>query len=212
MSQDVSHHSTTQPAQEPHSDARRWSGTEPLTCTVRTGRTRRHDSIGLGVKGSWVQIPPSRHTAVPTFRRPDIRRPDTPPSRQPPSRQTDRAACEGITAGQRLGSIPDHQSHGDHTAWSWVSLHPERVYGLVTVSGYNIQNISSALEPIAPELEHTYWYQYYFHSERGRRGLDRHRDELCNSFGAHGRRHGLVRLPRLRQALRACITPTLSMS
>ncbi len=68
---------------------------------------------------------------------------------------------------------------GGRAACIVAALHPERVHGLVTVSGYNIQNISSALEPIAPELERTYWYQYYFHSERGRRGLYRHRDELC---------------------------------
>jgi pimeloyl-ACP methyl ester carboxylesterase len=56
---------------------------------------------------------------------------------------------------------------------------PERVLGLVTVDGYNIQDIARATEPAPAELERTYWYQYYFHSERGRRGLDRNRDELC---------------------------------
>jgi len=55
----------------------------------------------------------------------------------------------------------------------------ERVLGLVTVGGYNVQDIAHANEPAAPEWERTYWYQYYFHGERGRRGLDRNRDELC---------------------------------
>src|SRR5262245_41089694 len=61
-----------------------------------------------------------------------------------------------------------------------VAAHaPERVLGLVTVSGYNIQDIAGAMEPADPESERTYWYQFYFHSERGRRGLDRNRDSLC---------------------------------
>jgi pimeloyl-ACP methyl ester carboxylesterase len=59
------------------------------------------------------------------------------------------------------------------------ALHPSRVTGLVTVGGYNIFNPAFALEPARPEWERTYWYQYYFHSERGRRGLERNRDELC---------------------------------
>jgi pimeloyl-ACP methyl ester carboxylesterase len=53
------------------------------------------------------------------------------------------------------------------------------VHGLVSVDGYNVQNIAYSGEPTKPEWEATYWYQYYFHSERGRRGLDLNRDELC---------------------------------
>ena len=30
-----------------------------------------------------------------------------------------------------------------------------------------------------PEQEHRYWYQYYFHTERGRAGLEPDRRELC---------------------------------
>lgn len=56
---------------------------------------------------------------------------------------------------------------------------PERVTGLVTVGGYNIQHIGSANEPLPPELEQLYWYQYYFHSERGAKGLTKYRKELC---------------------------------
>ena len=47
------------------------------------------------------------------------------------------------------------------------------------VGGYNIQAIARAMEPHEPEAEHRFWYQYYFHSERGRRGLDRNRTALC---------------------------------
>jgi len=60
-----------------------------------------------------------------------------------------------------------------------AALRPERIAGLVSVDGYNIQNLAYADEPSAPEWERTYWYQYYFHSKRGRLGLERNRDELC---------------------------------
>jgi len=68
---------------------------------------------------------------------------------------------------------------GGRAACIVAATAPERVRGLVTVGGYNIQDIARANEPTAPEWESTYWYQYYFHGERGRRGLDRNRDELC---------------------------------
>jgi pimeloyl-ACP methyl ester carboxylesterase len=68
---------------------------------------------------------------------------------------------------------------GGRAACIVAALHPERVVGLVSVDGYNVQNLAHAGEPSAPEWERTYWYQYYFHSERGRRGLERNRDELC---------------------------------
>ena len=52
-----------------------------------------------------------------------------------------------------------------------AALWPERVIGLVSGNSYNIQDIARSGEPAAPEAEAAYWYQYYFHSERGRRGL-----------------------------------------
>ncbi|MEV7046412.1 alpha/beta hydrolase [Amycolatopsis sp. NPDC051061] len=69
---------------------------------------------------------------------------------------------------------------GGRAACITAALHPERVRGLVTVDGYNIQDIAAANEPTRPEWEQTFWYQFYFHSERGRRGLERNREELCS--------------------------------
>ena len=46
-------------------------------------------------------------------------------------------------------------------------------------NGYNIQNIPQALYPEDPETEYRYWYQYYFHGERGRAGLASNRDSFC---------------------------------
>jgi pimeloyl-ACP methyl ester carboxylesterase len=59
------------------------------------------------------------------------------------------------------------------------ALFPERIIGLVSMAGYNIQNIAKYSEPVAPEIEMLNWYQFYFHSERGRLGLTRYRKELC---------------------------------
>jgi pimeloyl-ACP methyl ester carboxylesterase len=59
------------------------------------------------------------------------------------------------------------------------ALWPERVRGLVTVNAYNLQNIPAAMRPAAPEQEHRLWYQYYFHNERGRAGLEQNRGPFC---------------------------------
>ena len=52
-----------------------------------------------------------------------------------------------------------------------AALWPERVEALVSGNSYNIQNIARAMEPASPREEAALWYQYYFHNERGRRGL-----------------------------------------
>ena len=68
---------------------------------------------------------------------------------------------------------------GGRAACIVAALWPERVRGLVSGCGYNIQDIPSSIEPQAPEQEVRLWYQYYFQSERGRAGLEQNRDELC---------------------------------
>lgn len=68
---------------------------------------------------------------------------------------------------------------GGRAACIVAALYPDRVRGLVSVAGYNIQNIAKYAEPAAPEIERLNWYQYYFHSERGRLGLTKYRKELC---------------------------------
>lgn len=60
-----------------------------------------------------------------------------------------------------------------------AALWPERCMGLVSLNSYNIQHIASAMTPAAPQNELRYWYQYYFHGERGRAGLQANRAELC---------------------------------
>lgn len=68
---------------------------------------------------------------------------------------------------------------GGRAACVVSALWPERVRGLVTCNGYNIQNIAASGAPADPEQEMRLWYQYYFHLARGREGLDRNRFALC---------------------------------
>ena len=60
---------------------------------------------------------------------------------------------------------------GGRAACVVAALWPERCRALVSFNSYNIQNIATALTPDSPSNEHRLWYQYYFHSERGRAGL-----------------------------------------
>ncbi|MDX2205197.1 MAG: alpha/beta hydrolase [Hyphomicrobiaceae bacterium] len=68
---------------------------------------------------------------------------------------------------------------GGRAACIVAALWPERVEALVTGNSYNIHNVPRSWEPQAAELEASLWYQYYFHSERGRRGLARNRREIA---------------------------------
>lgn len=68
---------------------------------------------------------------------------------------------------------------GGRAACIAAALWPERVQGLVTGAGYNIQDIVEAMAPQPPEIEQRLWYQYYFHGERGRAGLECFRVEFC---------------------------------
>jgi len=60
-----------------------------------------------------------------------------------------------------------------------AALWPERVKGLVTIGGYNIQDIAKSVQPVTAEQEHRLWYQYYFHSVRGEAGLRHDRRDVC---------------------------------
>lgn len=70
---------------------------------------------------------------------------------------------------------------GGRAACIVSALWPERVRGLVSCGGdgYNVHDIAGSSHPQAPEYELRYWYQFYFHSERGRNGLDQNRSALC---------------------------------
>jgi pimeloyl-ACP methyl ester carboxylesterase len=76
-----------------------------------------------------------------------------------------RAALAGYDWGGRAACIVS-------------ALWPDRVRCLVSGNAYNIQDIPNSGKPAAPEQEHRFWYQYYFHTERGRAGLAQNRREF----------------------------------
>ena len=67
---------------------------------------------------------------------------------------------------------------GGRAACILAALYPDRVRCLVTGHGYNIHDIAAMALPEVPVAEHRLWYQYYFHSPRGRAGLAAHRGEM----------------------------------
>ena len=60
---------------------------------------------------------------------------------------------------------------GGRAACVVAALYPERCLGLISCNGYNIQDIKNSAKPSNPNTEQKLWYQYFFHSERGRLGL-----------------------------------------
>jgi len=67
---------------------------------------------------------------------------------------------------------------GGRAACIVAALWPGRVRCLVSGGGYNIQDIASFALPESPETEYRNWYQFYFHTPRGRAGLAENRREL----------------------------------
>jgi pimeloyl-ACP methyl ester carboxylesterase len=67
---------------------------------------------------------------------------------------------------------------GGRAACVVAALWPERVSGLVAITGYGIQNIPAAGRPASADQEFRYWYQWYFHTDRGRAGLETNSAEI----------------------------------
>ncbi|MFF4397425.1 alpha/beta fold hydrolase [Streptomyces sp. NPDC001480] len=61
---------------------------------------------------------------------------------------------------------------GSRTADIIAALWPERVKALVSTSGYLITDRKAQLEPAAPAVEHNWWYQWYFATERGKKAME----------------------------------------
>ncbi len=104
------------------------------------------------------------------------------------SSDTPRSGQQGVLAGDLLALLDSLEiskavlagyDWGGRAACIAAALWPDRVRALVSVGGYNIHDIPRSVEPQNPENEYRYWYQYYFHSERGRAGLSKNRREFC---------------------------------
>lgn len=65
-----------------------------------------------------------------------------------------------------LGGFDWGARNADIVAAIW----PERVKALVAVSGYIIVNLEANQQPLSPQAELGWWYQYYFSTDRGMRG------------------------------------------
>ncbi len=68
---------------------------------------------------------------------------------------------------------------GARTADIVAALWPQRVKGLVAVSGYLIGSQDAGRHPLAPAAERQWWYQFYFATERGQAGYDAHRRDFA---------------------------------
>jgi len=59
-----------------------------------------------------------------------------------------------------------------------AALWPDRCQALVSVSGYLIGSQAANEAPLPPRAEYTWWYQYYFATERGRAGYGTYRRDF----------------------------------
>ena len=67
---------------------------------------------------------------------------------------------------------------GARTADVVAALSPERVKGLVSVSGYLIGSQASGKQPLPPAAEYQWWYQFYFATPRGELGYAQNRHDF----------------------------------
>lgn len=68
---------------------------------------------------------------------------------------------------------------GSRAAACVATLWPERCSGLVLVSGYLISGQDTGRIPLSPAAELSWWYQFYFATDRGRHGYAEFRHEFA---------------------------------
>jgi pimeloyl-ACP methyl ester carboxylesterase len=79
---------------------------------------------------------------------------------------------------------------GGRAACVVAALWPERVTALVSIGGYNIQNIARSGEPAAPDREYRLWYQWYFIPSAAAPGWLRTASRCAGCYGSCGRPTG----------------------
>lgn len=104
------------------------------------------------------------------------------------SAETPRSGQQGVLAHDLLAfmdaleiqsAVLAGYDWGGRAACIVSALWPERARALISGGGYNIQDIPGSINPKTPDDEYRFWYQYYFHSERGYAGLTKYRHEFC---------------------------------
>ena len=68
---------------------------------------------------------------------------------------------------------------GGRTADILAAVWPERYKALVAVSGYLIGSQEANRKPLSPQAELSWWYQFYFATERGREGYEANRHDFA---------------------------------
>jgi pimeloyl-ACP methyl ester carboxylesterase len=68
---------------------------------------------------------------------------------------------------------------GARTADIVAALWPQRVKGLVSVSGYLIGSQEAGKQALPPNAEQQWWYQFYFATERGRAGYEKNHHDFA---------------------------------
>ena len=68
---------------------------------------------------------------------------------------------------------------GARTANIMAALWPERCKAMVSVSGYLIGSPEANKKPLSPKAEQSWWYQFYFATERGRLGYEANRKDFA---------------------------------
>ncbi|SER95652.1 alpha/beta fold hydrolase [Pedobacter rhizosphaerae] len=68
---------------------------------------------------------------------------------------------------------------GARTANIMAALWPERCEALVSVSGYLIGSQRGNAAPLPPKAELSWWYQFYFATERGEKGYEANRYDFA---------------------------------
>ncbi len=68
---------------------------------------------------------------------------------------------------------------GARTANIMAALWPERCKAMVSVSGYLIGSQEVNQKPLSPKAELSWWYQFYFATERGRLGYEANRKDFA---------------------------------
>ena len=169
---------------------------------LAAGRRLCRRAVPAGLRAD--RVPRRRHAAIGSASGagPRPRRLD----RHPRARVADR----GRLRLGRSGRLPGRGACG-----------PRSVSGLVTVDGYNVQDIADANTPAAPATESALWYQYYLHGERGRAGLAAYRRDFARLLWAQwsptwrftdadfAASAAVVRQPRLRRRRRAFLPAPL---
>lgn len=103
--------------------------------------------------------------------------PKTPRSGQQAALGADlRDFLDALGIGQALLAGYDW---GGRAACIVAALWPQRVRALVSINGYAIQDIAHGAQPADAAQEHRYWYHWYFHTARGRAGLQKNRHDIA---------------------------------